>query len=59
MNRVFTWQQVEPDQWRNKISELIDSGFIYFDFLTGVDGEDVNGESNCDALVTLAKTDLV
>ena len=55
---IFTWQQVAPDQWRNKISELIDSGFFYFDFLTGVDRENVDGQSDCEVVAHLAKPDL-
>jgi NADH-quinone oxidoreductase subunit C len=58
MNRVFTWQQVAPDQWRNKISELIDSGFFYFDFLTGVDRENIDGLADCEVVAHLAKPDL-
>jgi NADH-quinone oxidoreductase subunit C len=58
MNRTFTWQEVAPKDWRNKISELIDSGFIYFDFLTGVDRESVDGEADCEVVAHLAKSDL-
>ena len=58
MNPDFLWQEVHPKQWRNKISELIDSGFIYFDFLTGVDRENVNSESNCEVIAHLAQPDL-
>ena len=58
MNREFTWQQVEPDHWRIKVSELIDSGFFYFDFLTGVDRENIDGQADCEVVAHLAKPDL-
>lgn len=58
MNRSFTWQPVEPEDWRGKVEELLRQGFSYFDFLTGVDRENENGDPKCEVVAHLAKPDL-
>ncbi len=58
MTRSFTWQSVEPVDWRSTIWELLNEGFTYFDFLTGVDRENIKGESGCEVVAHLAKPDL-
>ncbi len=58
MTRSFTWHQVEPAGWRGKIGELRNEGFTFFDFLTGVDRENVEGQQVCEVVAHLAKEDL-
>jgi len=58
MSRSFTWHQVEPKDWRDKIGESRNAGFTFFDFLTGVDRENVEGKQMCEVVVHLAKADL-
>ena len=58
MSRSFTWHQVEPKDWRDKIGESRNAGFTFFDFLTGVDRENVEGNQMCEVVVHLAKADL-
>lgn len=53
-----TWHQVEPADWRGKIGELHNEGFIFFDFLTGVDRENVNCQPACEVVAHLANADL-
>jgi NADH-quinone oxidoreductase subunit C len=58
MPRSSTWEKVEPADWRSTIEELRDKGFIFFDFLTGVDLENVEGKQVCEVVTHLAKEDL-
>ena len=54
MSRSSTWHKVEPADWRSKIEELREKGFIFFDFLTGVDQENVDGNNACEVVAHLA-----
>jgi NADH-quinone oxidoreductase subunit C len=58
MPRSSTWEKVEPAEWRSTIEGLRDRGFIFFDFLTGVDQEDVDGNNVCEVVAHLATKDL-
>lgn len=58
MPRSSTWEKVEPADWRNTIGELHDKGFIFFDFLTGVDQQNVDGTNACEVVAHLATKDL-
>ena len=58
MPRAFTWNSVEPADWRSKIGELCDEGFTFFDFLTGVDRENMDGKQACEVVAHLATSDL-
>ena len=58
MTKSFTWLQVDPADWRGKIGQLRNDGFTFFDFLTGVDRENVEGKQMCEVVVHLAKEDL-
>jgi NADH-quinone oxidoreductase subunit C len=58
MTRSFMWHHVEPADWRGKVGELRNEGFTFFDFLTGVDRENVEGKKVCEVVVHLAKEDL-
>jgi NADH-quinone oxidoreductase subunit C len=58
MAQSFSWQSVEPSDWRSDIQVIIDDGFIYFDFLAGVDRENINGYPGTEVVAHLAKPDL-
>jgi NADH-quinone oxidoreductase subunit C len=58
MPKSSTWEKVEPADWRSTIEELRDRGFIFFDFLTGVDQENVDGNNACEVVAHLATKDL-
>lgn len=58
MTRSFTWHLVDPADWWSTIKELRDEGFTFFDFLTGVDRENVDGKQSCEVVAHLAKENL-
>ncbi len=58
MPRSFTWEKVEPADWRSTIEELREKGFTFFDFLTGVDRENMDGKQACEVVAHLATKDL-
>ena len=58
MARSFVWESVAPADWRGRVGEVHSEGFTFFDFLTGVELDNVNGEPSSEVVAHFTKPDL-